>query len=194
MTTTPTQPMTPTEEVKAELFVPDALSEAFSEKVIPESLALSLAQRLEAAQQRIGELENDLKVQSETYTESRKFTTETIRTTAKQRDSAQQQCESMRAGLQEIRTQAHCISKAGPLSTPTLADAWNKFDMLSVLAVKALSTPSHGWVKAEVVKGLVESVERLMRHCDSTSNGETVYERDLLAVQSALAVAQEAVK
>lgn len=46
----------------------------------------------------------------------------------------------MRSALQEIHTQAHCISKAGPLSTPTLTDAWNKFDMLAAIATRPLST------------------------------------------------------
>jgi hypothetical protein len=41
--------------------------------------------------------------------------------------------------LEDIRTAAHCIAKAGPLNTPTLVDAWVKFMDLEVMAVKGLS-------------------------------------------------------
>jgi hypothetical protein len=43
-----------------------------------------------------------------------------------------------REALDEIRTLAHCISKAGPLHTPTLDDAWAEFDRISVNASRAL--------------------------------------------------------
>lgn len=40
--------------------------------------------------------------------------------------------------LEEIRTAAHCIAKAGPMNTPTLQDAWAKFMMISSAASSAL--------------------------------------------------------
>ncbi len=45
----------------------------------------------------------------------------------------------LRAALEDIRTTAHCIAKAGPLHTPTLQDAWAKFNQISVAATVALS-------------------------------------------------------
>jgi hypothetical protein len=45
----------------------------------------------------------------------------------------------LREALKEISTEAHCISKAGPLNTPTLQDAWGKFMHIDAMATKALS-------------------------------------------------------
>ena len=45
---------------------------------------------------------------------------------------------TMRAGLEEIRTSAHCLAKAGPLTTPTLDDAWGHFMHLSATAGQVL--------------------------------------------------------
>ena len=45
----------------------------------------------------------------------------------------------LREALKEISTEAHCISKAGPLNTPTLQDAWVKFMRMDAMATKALS-------------------------------------------------------
>lgn len=51
-----------------------------------------------------------------------------------QLSAAQAQIAAKDALLSEIRVRAHCISKAGPLATPEIEDAWRKFDELSVLA------------------------------------------------------------
>lgn len=45
----------------------------------------------------------------------------------------------MRRALEHIRTKAHCAAKAGPAAIPTLEDAWNEFDLLSVKAGEALA-------------------------------------------------------
>ncbi len=58
--------------------------------------------------------------------------------------ASQADAARLREALQIIHTQAHCISKAGPLSTPTFAEAWHKFDMLAALATKALSNTQPG--------------------------------------------------
>jgi len=42
-------------------------------------------------------------------------------------------------GLEDVHTAAHCISKAGPLNTKTLDDAWTKFDKLAVKATNAIT-------------------------------------------------------
>jgi hypothetical protein len=47
--------------------------------------------------------------------------------------------EVARRLLSEIHTTAHCISKAGPASTPTLDKAWERFDRLAVMATEGLS-------------------------------------------------------
>jgi hypothetical protein len=49
--------------------------------------------------------------------------------------------ERLRDALRDISTTAHCISKAGPLNTKTLAEAWNKFDHISVEATGAIKPP-----------------------------------------------------
>lgn len=41
--------------------------------------------------------------------------------------------------LEDIGTLAHCIAKAGPANTPTLEDAWSKFNLISVKATGALA-------------------------------------------------------
>lgn len=52
--------------------------------------------------------------------------------------------------LDDIRTTAHCIAKAGPFSTPTLDDAWPKFMSLDarvggvVQKLRQIKT-SHDW-------------------------------------------------
>lgn len=46
--------------------------------------------------------------------------------------------------VEGLRTSAHCIAKAGPASTPTLAVAWGKFMGLSAQAAGAL----HAYRKA----------------------------------------------
>ncbi len=45
---------------------------------------------------------------------------------------------AMREVLNDIRTKAHCLAKAGPLHTPTLADAWRHFMAIDAMAGKAL--------------------------------------------------------
>ncbi len=42
--------------------------------------------------------------------------------------------------LEDLRTSAHCLAKAGPLSTPTLQDAWGRFMELEIQAVRAINT------------------------------------------------------
>jgi hypothetical protein len=49
--------------------------------------------------------------------------------------------ERLRDALRDVATTAHCISKAGPLHTKTLAEAWNKFDHISVKATGAIKPP-----------------------------------------------------
>lgn len=44
-----------------------------------------------------------------------------------------------RAALEDIRTSAHCLAKAGPLLTPTHDDAWGQFMKLEVKAVAGLA-------------------------------------------------------
>lgn len=44
----------------------------------------------------------------------------------------------LRQALEEIATLAHCTAKAGPLNTPTLADAWGKFMKINVMATNVL--------------------------------------------------------
>jgi hypothetical protein len=46
--------------------------------------------------------------------------------------------KQLRETLEEIGTHAHCLAKAGPLNTPTLAAAWSHFMQLSVMATAAL--------------------------------------------------------
>ncbi len=54
--------------------------------------------------------------------------------------TALNQLRQAREELNSIHTTAHCISKAGPLNTPTLQDAWRKFDLIAVMATNALTT------------------------------------------------------
>jgi len=49
--------------------------------------------------------------------------------------------ERLRDALRDVATTAHCISKAGPLHTKTLAEAWGKFDHISVKATGAIKPP-----------------------------------------------------
>ncbi len=51
---------------------------------------------------------------------------------------AHQEIDLLRAALDDIRTTAHCLAKAGPLNTPTLQDAWSQFMRLEVIAAQAL--------------------------------------------------------
>ncbi len=44
----------------------------------------------------------------------------------------------LRAALEDIRTTAHCLAKAGPLSTPTLDKAWGHFLSIDAKASAAL--------------------------------------------------------
>ncbi len=55
----------------------------------------------------------------------------------------------LREALSEIHVAAHCISKAGPLNTPTLADAWSQFDRLAVMATAALAATTHSNLKLD---------------------------------------------
>lgn len=45
----------------------------------------------------------------------------------------------LKEALRDIATTAHCIAKAGPLTTPTLQDAWSKFMKIDSMASNALS-------------------------------------------------------
>lgn len=54
-------------------------------------------------------------------------------------DAAIEALERYESSLQEIHTFAHCAAKAGPLNTPTLEEAWNKFMQISAIATKGLA-------------------------------------------------------
>jgi hypothetical protein len=55
--------------------------------------------------------------------------------------SRELECENaaMRAALHDIHIKAHCLAKAGPLSTPTLADAWPQFMRIAAMATQGLA-------------------------------------------------------
>lgn len=63
---------------------------------------------------------------------------------ARENETLRAQVREMTAALDDIHTTAHCISKAGPLSTPDLASAWNKFDQIAVKAARALAAARKG--------------------------------------------------
>ena len=46
---------------------------------------------------------------------------------------------ALKEALRDIATTAHCIAKAGPLTTPTLQDAWGKFMKIDSMASNALA-------------------------------------------------------
>lgn len=49
---------------------------------------------------------------------------------------------AMRAAFHDIHETAHLIAKAGPLLTPTLAEAWGKFMRISAMATAAMPRPA----------------------------------------------------
>lgn len=51
----------------------------------------------------------------------------------------EQEIVRLRAALEDIGTTAHCLAKAGPLHTPTLAEAWPQFMRLDRMATAALN-------------------------------------------------------
>ena len=46
--------------------------------------------------------------------------------------------DEVRGVISNIHDEAHCIEKAGPISTPTLDIAWGKFGHLALKATQAL--------------------------------------------------------
>ncbi len=50
---------------------------------------------------------------------------------------------TLRAALEDIGTLAHCVSLAGPINTPDLATAWQKFDRISAMASQGLSKAAY---------------------------------------------------
>jgi hypothetical protein len=50
---------------------------------------------------------------------------------------------TLRVALSEMATEAHCIAKAGPIATPDLQVAWEKFMRLGVHATAALAATTH---------------------------------------------------
>lgn len=59
--------------------------------------------------------------------------------TVEERKAEVAELARLREALHDIHVTAHCISKAGPLTTPTLQDAWGKFDRIAVKATGALT-------------------------------------------------------
>ncbi len=64
---------------------------------------------------------------------------ETFATLREYIEKLERENAKLREALEEIATTAHCIAKAGPLTTPTLQDAWGKFMRIDTMATKALS-------------------------------------------------------
>lgn len=53
-------------------------------------------------------------------------------------DDLRRQHTALRIAVEDVMTTAHCIAKAGPLNTPDLTEAWNKFMGISAACAKAL--------------------------------------------------------
>lgn len=69
---------------------------------------------------------------------------ELITDLARSLGAAEAQINQLRAALSDIGTTAHCLAKAGPLTTPTLDAAWSHF-----MAISAKATGALGGVKKE---------------------------------------------
>jgi len=171
-----------------------------SESVVPYSFALSVARDLESAQLRIGELE-------EVIFDKRRLTREIdvilngvagaakqaslcdlmgqIKETVGQRDYVQQQCAGMRRFVEKItQTSMGHYDDCACMCMPAVeCDCRYERDLK-----EALSTPSHGWVKAEVVKGMMEALERLMNYRDDGEGRE--FMKATTAAEQALSAAQ----
>ena len=58
-------------------------------------------------------------------------------------DLLQARITELRRALEDIGTSAHCIAKSGLATTPTLADAWNRFMEIEAKASNAIYRDTH---------------------------------------------------
>jgi len=87
----------------------------------------------------INRLQDELKQMSITEAALREFLTGLSRESNEYRHKIETENAALRKALEDIATTAHCIAKAGPLTTPTLQDAWGKFIKIDSMASNALS-------------------------------------------------------
>lgn len=87
----------------------------------------------------INRLQDELKQMSITEDALREFLTGLSRESNEYRHKIETENAALRKALEDIATTAHCIAKAGPLTTPTLQDAWGKFMKIDSMASNALS-------------------------------------------------------
>ena len=87
----------------------------------------------------INRLQDELKQMSITEAALREFLTGLSRESNEYRHKIETENAALRKALEDIATTAHCIAKAGPLTTPTLQDAWGKFMKIDSMASNALS-------------------------------------------------------
>jgi hypothetical protein len=84
-------------------------------------------------------LHDELKQMAITESALREFLTKLSQESNEYRHKIETENAALRKALEDIATTAHCIAKAGPLTTPTLQDAWGKFMKIDSMASNALS-------------------------------------------------------
>jgi hypothetical protein len=87
----------------------------------------------------INRLQDELEQMSITEAALREFLTGLSRESNEYRHKIETENAALRKALEDIATTAHCIAKAGPLTTPTLQDAWGKFMKIDSMASNALA-------------------------------------------------------
>lgn len=115
--------------------------------VIPSNPALraSLTPRTDALAKQIGSLACQWRtgaIDAVQFEEAAQEEFDKLRLIERNNITLQSENARLRGALQYIGTTAHCISLSGPATTPTLQDAWSKFDRISVMCTSALQPKS----------------------------------------------------